>query len=264
MKAFHVICGLPRSGSTLLCNILAQNPSFHVEHTSPCASDIRQLCAGFVDIPEYKGLIARNLPATDEMMCEKARGVIEKEHAGKGEVCFDKNRLWGSMQLILCQLYPGAKIICCVRDLRAVFGSFEKRYRRNPLISLPPGETVRARMQNQFGPQGMIGSCLGGIEDLVLVANKAVMFVWYEKLTENPNVTMQQLYAHIGEPWYEHDFEDVENTASDPDWLYLGKFPHEGSGKVEPREDWQEFVPQQIAGEIMQNHAAYNRTFGYV
>ena len=31
----NIIMGLPRSGSTLLCNILAQNPAFKIEHTNP-------------------------------------------------------------------------------------------------------------------------------------------------------------------------------------------------------------------------------------
>ena len=33
-KTIHFISGLPRSGSTLLCNILAQNPRFHTTATS--------------------------------------------------------------------------------------------------------------------------------------------------------------------------------------------------------------------------------------
>ena len=264
MKAFHVICGLPRSGSTLLCNILNQNPAFNVVHTSPCATDIQRLCAGFTDVPEYKGLMAQSVFATDELMREKARGIIHKEHSGKGETCFDKNRHWGAMQFILAQLFPGAKIICCVRDLRAVFGSFEKRWRRNPLIQLPPGPTIRARMQNQFHPDGMIGGALNGIEDLVLAENRSVMFLHYEALVQNPQMQLDRLYQHINESPYEHDFENVESTATDPDWLYLNKFPHDGSGKVEDKSDWQQYVPQPIANEIMQSHAAYNQTFGYV
>ena len=34
MTDIHMIAGLPRSGSTLLCNILNQNPRFHATSTS--------------------------------------------------------------------------------------------------------------------------------------------------------------------------------------------------------------------------------------
>ena len=263
MKAFHVICGLPRSGSTLLCNILAQNPAFHVLHTSPLPSIINYFAQGVTDTPEIKGMLQRDEAGTDEKTCEMARGMVRALHTGK-EVCFDKNRLWNEHQFTLAQLFPDAKIICCVRDLRAVFGSFEKRWRRNPLMQMPPGRTVRARMQNQFSAEGMIGGALGGVEDLKIVGNRAVLFVWYEQLAQDPRMQVRRIYDHINEEPYEHDFDNVENTAADPDWLYLNKFPHNGSGKVEYREDWQQFVPPQIAGEIMQTHAAYNQIFGYV
>jgi hypothetical protein len=48
------------------------------------------------------------------------------------------------------------------------------------------------------------------------------------------------------------------------DGLYNCKFPHEGEGKVEAREeDWRKHVPQDIAGLVMQRFAGYNRAFGY-
>ena len=263
MKAFHVICGLPRSGSTLLCNVLAQNPAFHVLHTSPLPSLIDRLAAGLTDVPEVKGMLQRDQGKIDAQSFEAARALIRSFHGGD-HICFDKNRLWSSAQFLLAELFPDAKIICLVRDLRAVFGSFEKHWRRNPLMQMPPGRTIRERMNNQFSPQGMIGDALAGIDDLVLTQTKAAIFVITEQLVENPGLQLQRIYDHLGLPVFEHDFENVKNTAIDPDWLYLGKFPHEGSGKVEPREDWQEFVPQRLAGEIMANHAAYNQTFGYV
>lgn len=263
MKAFHVICGLPRSGSTLLCNILAQNPAFNVLHTSPLPVLLEHLAQGATNVPEIKGMLQHDEAATDEAVCDAARGIVRAFHHS-GEVCFDKNRLWGAHQFVLSQLFPDAKIICCVRDLRAVFGSFERRWRRNPLMQLPPGHTVRARMQNQFSPDGMIGSALNGVEDLLLVGNKAVLFVSYEALVAHPKQQLANVYNHINEAPFEHDFEQVESTAVDPDWLYLNKFPHNGSGKVEDKTDWRAFVPPQLAGEIMQTHAAYNQTFGYV
>lgn len=94
--------------------------------------------------------------------------------------------------------------------------------------------------------------------------NKAVLFVSYEALAAHPKQQLANIYNHINEAPYEHDFDNVENTAIDPDYMYLNKFPHQGTGKVEDKTDWQAFVPQQLAGEIMQTHSAYNQTFGYV
>jgi len=41
MKEIYFINGMPRSGSTLLCNILAQNPEFHVTPTSGLSELVR-------------------------------------------------------------------------------------------------------------------------------------------------------------------------------------------------------------------------------
>ena len=70
MKSFHVICGLPRSGSTLLCNILAQNPAFNVLHTSALPSLVEYFAKGVTDIPEIKGMLEHDEVETDEMVCE--------------------------------------------------------------------------------------------------------------------------------------------------------------------------------------------------
>lgn len=263
MKAFHVICGLPRSGSTLLCNVLAQNPAFHVLHTSPLPMLIDHLAQGATETPEVKGLLQQDVSKADETISNAARAIVHALHPGK-KTCFDKNRFWNVHQFVLAELFPDAKIICCIRDLRAIFGSFERHWRRQPLLQVPPGYTIRARMQNQFSNQGMIGSALDGIEDLMLIGNMAVLFVKYEELVARPESRLREIYEHIGEPWFDHDFEKVKSTAIDPDWLYLNKFPHDGSGKVEDKTDWHEYVPRRIAEEIVGNYRQYYEAFRYV
>ena len=53
-KKINVICGLPRSGSTLLCNILNQNPDFHASSTSPLAQTLGALSQFLSTSPEVK------------------------------------------------------------------------------------------------------------------------------------------------------------------------------------------------------------------
>ena len=263
MRAFHVICGLPRSGSTLLCNILAQNPAFSVLHTSPLPMLLDHFAQGVTETPEIKGMLAKDRRETDALVFDAARAMVDAFSNTSG-VAFDKNRLWNVHQFTLGLLDPDAKMIVCIRDLRAIFGSTEKQWRRNPLMQIPPGATMRARMDNQFDRQGIIGSSLFGIEDLVLTENPRVFWLAYEALCADPQMTMRRLYDHIGEPEFKHDFEKIKSTAVDPDWLYLGKFPHEGAGKLKDRTDWQRYVPQQLAGEIVTNHRNFMQWFGYV
>ena len=105
-----------------------------------------------------------------------------------------------------------------------------------------------------------------GVMDLIHRKIKDVIFIQFETFTNNPSLTMEKLYSMIGEEYFEHDFDNVKNTAKDPDGYYLNKYPHKGLGKVEsrPAEEWRNFFDDEIAREIMQKFPRYNRQFGYI
>ena len=44
-----------------------------------------------------------------------------------------------------------------------------------------------------------------------------LMSIGYEELAKRPEATMRQLYDFLGEPWFVHDFENVEYEANDFD-----------------------------------------------
>src|ERR1700761_4042782 len=110
-NGLHFISGLPRSGSTLLSAILRQNPRFHAGMSSPVASlfmamqgatSRRNETAVFVDEAQKIALLRGIFPAY--------------YHAIHGhKVIFDTNRAWCSKLSALVQLFPKARIICCVR-----------------------------------------------------------------------------------------------------------------------------------------------------
>ena len=47
------------------------------------------------------------------------------------EVIFDSNRAWGAWMPAIARLFPDAKVIACVRELRWVIDSIERLIRRN-------------------------------------------------------------------------------------------------------------------------------------
>ncbi len=49
------------------------------------------------------------------------------------EVIFDTNRLWTTRMSILQELFPGSKMICCVRNPAWILDSVETLIRRNAL-----------------------------------------------------------------------------------------------------------------------------------
>lgn len=267
MEKFNAIGGLPRSGSTLLCNILNQNPRFQASSTSCVAQTVRTLSNVWSTSPEIKSDLISDKDATEQRMARSARALVEAWYEDASPVVFDKGRGWNHSAMALNHVFPGAHLFVCVRDLRDIFASIEKQHAKNPMLddAANPSElTTYGRADRMFSPQGMIGQQVSGIEDLLRRKLPFVHVIQFETLVANPKLVMDSIYTSLGEDGFTHDFTNVENTATDADGLYLGKFPHEGSGEVKPPlGSWQDHVAPDIASQIMQRFAGYNQAFGY-
>src|SRR5579862_3560317 len=128
---------MPRSGSTLLQNIFAQNPDFYVTPTSGLLELIFGARLNYTNSPEFK--------AQDAALMKKAflafnrAGMHAYFKALTDKPCvLDKSRSWGiHFDLLRMILGEDPKIICMVRDLRQVLASLEKMFRQNPEKSRP-------------------------------------------------------------------------------------------------------------------------------
>jgi len=262
----HAITGLPRSGSTLLCNILNQNPNFHATPTSILSQLLNQIIQTWSTSIEIKGLL-RNKNSTTDRMKNSLKAFISAWYAGNN-VVFDKSRGWSYNAFLLQELYPESKIIVMIRDLRNVFASIEKHERANPLLSAAEGfkdKTIYTRADTMFAPEGIIGLGIKGIEDLIRRNSKNIIYIQYETLALEPEKTMIELYRQLGEVYYSHDFDNIKNVSNEPDEQYLYKYPHEGCGRVQPSdsEEWKKYLPQDIIDLIMEKFQGFNNFFGY-
>ena len=215
----HFISGLPRSGSTLFSAILRQNPRFHAMMTSP---------VGGIYMAMLNAVSRKNEAAVfidQDQKRELLTGVFRNYYHAIGEekVVFDTNRVWCSKMPALTQLFPQAKVICCVRHIPWIMDSIERLERRNAfdlsgIFGYDAGSTVYTRVGRLAGSDGMVGyalDCLreafyGGYGDRMIV-------VTYEALTRDPAGTMEIVYDFLGETPFAHDFENVEYSADEFD-----------------------------------------------
>lgn len=265
----HIITGLPRSGSTLLCNILNQNPKFWATSTSV----LPRLCANLVNSwstsVEVKGDLDKDREGTENRLARSMQAFCDAWHQREDgrTTIFDKSRGWVHHIMMIRKVYPDCKILLTIRDLKEVFASIEKQHRKNPLFDEaqnPQMKTIMGRAQGMFSNQGIVGSPLNGIYDII---NRKldILPIKYEQLADRPVAMLKEIYEYIGKEPFEHDFNDIKNTATDPDAFYLHKYPHDGSGKVEspPLNAWEEFVSPQVVGHINNSHGFFNHFFGY-
>lgn len=220
MSRFHFISGLPRSGSTLLAALLRQNPRFHASMTSPVGTLFRGLLNQLGAGSEY------GADVSTEQRRRLARGLFDAyyaDHADKA-VVFDTNRMWSAHMPALLDLYPGAKLIACVRNVAWIMDSLERRYRANPFEITrlfnddTERNTVYSRVETLAQANRLVGYPWTALKEAVYGEQAAsLLVVDYELLAAAPAQVMPLIYQFIGEPAFEHDYERVQYDAPEFD-----------------------------------------------
>jgi sulfotransferase len=230
------------------------------------------LTATHTSAHEVKSELILDQKMTHERLRRAIRGYVSGwYHQVEKPTVLDKSRAWNLQVEFLRWVYPDAKAVVCVRDLRSVFASCERRNSETAVFSLSENLGQRGlfqRADSMLSPDGTIGSALRGVEDLIRRYSRSerspVLFVRYEDFVRDPAKTMKAVHESLGTKPHEHDFENVKSEARDVDALYLGKFPHDGSGPVECRPDaWREWLSPDVEKLIVETFPLYNKRFGY-
>ncbi len=141
----------------------------------------------------------------------------------QGDVVFDTNRIWCSRMSLLAELFPHAKVICCVRDIPWIFDSIERLIRKNKfqpsgIFNFEPGGTVYSRVEGLSGNSGMVGFAWNALREAFCgEQTDRLLVLTYETLTARPKVAIEAVYDFIGETRFTHDFDNVEFDADEFD-----------------------------------------------
>ncbi len=137
-------------------------------------------------------------------------------HEAAAAVIFDTNRGWTTKLPALVELFPDAKLICCVRNPVWILDSLERLVRRNAyelsgIFSYDPGGTVYSRVEGLASASGMYGFSLNALREAVYgLHSDRLLLVRYETLTANPLGTLAAIYGFLGEDLHPHDPKHIE------------------------------------------------------
>jgi len=262
---------MPRSGSTLLQNILGQNPDFYVTPTS-----------GLLELVFVSRLASTNsleFKAQDSEVMKKA--FLAFSRAGMEAYCqaltdkpyfMDKSRGWGiHFDLLNLIFNEEPKIICMVRDLRQILASMEKMFRQTPEKARQienhaniTGTTTfkRAMIYLQSQPVGIALDRIAEIHQRGW--NKKMLFLRFEDLTTQPAETLQKVYQYLGVPEFKHNFERVEQLTREDDEVYGISKLHEIRAEVKPlQSDYVNILGRDVVNYVQNQCAWYFSLFGY-
>lgn len=231
-KAYYFMSGLPRSGSTLLSALLNQNPRFYSGPSSPVVPTMIALEQSLANDELY--LAYPKQPQAAKIISS----VLENWYSDvEKPVIFDKNRSWVN-RLHYIPGYFGIepKVLYPVRDISEILSSFISMYRRNPYTgqgripfldemliksNIPLSDDNRCEVL--CSPGGIVGASYNGLKQVFAEGReKQIHLIEYNDLINQPEETMEKIYDFLGEEYFHHNFESIENIHRENDQLVYG------------------------------------------
>ena len=269
MKIFFQ-SSLPRAGSTLLQNIIGQNPAFYVTPTSGVLELAYGVRGNYTTSPEFKAQDSELMKKGYLSFCSEGFKAFYNSITDKPYV-MDKSRGWGIHYDFLNSFYPNPKIIVMVRDLRDIYASMEKNFRKSQHLASPlvnhaemTGTTTPKRIDiwSQSQPVGLAIERLSEIFRQGL--DKNMLFVKFEDLCLYPDTEMTRIYEFLGVEHFEHDFDNIEQITQEDDEVYGVYGDHKIKQKLElPASQSKKILGADVCDWIFKNYEWFFSRFNY-
>ena len=267
-KKIIYVSGLPRSGSTLLCQLLGHHPDIYsTHHSSPLSGLIEKSRDTLSDAPFLLSQLDVEFDLVYQRMLNTYRGMINGWFEETDQFfVVDKNRSWVGMIETLNLLDPDFKMLVCLRDLVEIYGSIEVQHHKTLLLKFPDRMSPNsywARLESLFGNDGVIGSPLRGIQNLQYMTDEAVKericYIEFDALVRKPVEVMRTIYEWLGIPFFAFDPEELETKPHESDSYYRFKYPHQTRSTIQPPPPHQ--VAEPLRKEIYKRFKWYYQTF---
>jgi hypothetical protein len=272
MKNIMFCVGLPRSGSTLLMNILNSNPQIYTTGTCPLSYIVDGMKHVSGQFPEFT---AMDMDTLDQSMSSFLKHGINGwfEAQTKKQNVISKSRSWMSQFRYLFRIYENPKFIVTLRDPRDVICSFEKLLEKYPHIFM--GDTSFPFEWNNFDKrieyyctdtQANMGRPLMLMphmyEYMMKHPNNFFVFKW-ENFCDRPKESLKLLYQWLDLPHFEHDLNNIppsDYVEHDP--AYKSIVSHKTRSKFEAiPPQWNKYMTKEQSDTILNNLNWFYSTF---
>lgn len=231
---FVGIAGLPRAGSTLLCQLLAEHPDMHCEgHSSPLCNALLSTRRTISDDSFMLSQLDVQFDTAYSHLKSAMQGFLHGWYANTGKAMVaDKNRAWLHCIEFLLQLDPEAKLLVCIRELGQVYGSIEGQHQKTILLDFIDhlGDYDRlGRADQLFAKDKAIGAPLSSIQavqDLPKAVKDRIYFVRFEDLMTRPVETMNFVYQWLELPLHIIDPSRLTVRPHESDSHFRHKYLH--------------------------------------
>lgn len=272
MTDLHFCIGLPRSGSTLLMNILNENPNIYTTGTCGVPYLFNSCRETASNVSEF---IAMDMDVLDNSLSNFLRKGIQGwfESQTKKPVVISKSRVWDQNLRQLFRIYENPKFIITLRDPREIIISYEKLLAKYPHILFGSKEfpfewnSLDKRIEyyctdiaaNLGRPLFMLRHVLEYVEKF---PNNFFMFRW-EDFNKNPIFNLQAIYNWLNLPEFKHNLNKIpQSDYIEHDAVYKALVSHKTREKFEPTPIlWPKFFSEEQNATILHNLEWFYKTF---
>jgi len=272
MQQLHYCLGLPRTGSTLIMNILNENPRIFTTGSCPLtylldacqrrSEEVSEFIALDKDVlhKSYINFLRQGMRGWFEAMTDKP-------------IVFSKSRTWSEFLPHTFAIDPNSKYLVILRDLRDIICSFDSLLWKYPQVVY--GDHENPFYQESFEHRmemyctdgtSLLGRPLHMLPHLMEVAQKnpnSFFILQHEYFNEQPRETLQMIYQWLGEEYFEHNFDNIPKPAHyEHDTVYRSLVSHKTGTKLkklEPR--WPKMMTEEQSKLVIENNRWYYETF---
>jgi len=233
MQKLIPFCGLPRSGSTLLCNVLGQHPDVTLSADSllpAIVSVIMSEAEKIIQESQYDADFTYKLfdNFVDSGIKSWAKNISDTKFY------LDKSRGWSDTLNFLFGLYPDIKLIFTIRDLRGIYLSFDRLSQGNILSGGISSHYDEVSQQNNdadfleeridfFLNGDMVKKHLNRLKEIIDLDrwySKNIKIVKYEDFMQNPNKVLKSISNFLDLNEFNYDLNDITQVKYN-DCIYL-------------------------------------------
>ena len=237
---FIGVTGLPRAGSTLLCQLLAQHPEIQCEgNSSPLCNTLLGIRRMISDDSFFLSQLDHTFDTSYAHLTSAMQGFLRgwNQDCGKKAVV-DKNRAWLHAVELLLHIEPNAKLNDCLRELGQIYGSNEAQHQRTILVDFIDhlADFDRfGRADILFAKDKAIGApliSLHAVPDLPKKVQEHLYFVRFEDMIEQPAACMAHIYAWLGLSPFEINPNQLALGVQESDSHYHMKYLHKQAQQI--------------------------------
>ena len=272
MKMMNFCIGVPRSGSTLLMNILQQNPKIFTSSTCPTPYLLEACKYQATGVSEF---IAMDQDVMTNSLLSFIKHGIDGWFSSLTDkpLIISKSRTWDTNLNFVFRMYENPKILVCLRDIRDVICSFEKLLQRHPMWTIGTKEDplhlkpFEKRMEQYCTDVGAnLGRPLYYLPHVYEWMQKRPnnFFVFrFEDFNENPMASLTSIYKWLDLPYYDHDLNNIPQAEQyEHDTTYRALVSHKTETKFrKTKPNYIDMLTPEQSDLVIKHNKFFYKTF---